>query len=200
MSTQRLYSQRLTSLSVRINETADDEILLVQVAPVRDGERLVSYGVLDGAPDVDNADAGFQEAFSFVGEVIFNAFDGRLVRLIDVDLSLWCFEQASTVYRKTCRSGAAHYRATLLRVILVLGVTVTPAEANMSIQTLDSQNSSTWMDKPDSMVKNIDTFPTRHFFQDPFNFGVILRLDHLVVCEVLFDARPVHPLEAVLVQ
>ena len=48
----------------------------------------MSDRVGDGPPHVDNADAGFQKAVGFVWEVIFDAFDGRLVRLIDVDLSL----------------------------------------------------------------------------------------------------------------
>ena len=117
--------------AVRVDEVHRDEVLLVQVAPVRHSERLVGDGVVNGPPDVDDADAGLEEAVGLVGEVVFDAFDGRLVRLIDVDLSLWCFEQASTVYRKTCRSGAAHYRAALLRVILVLRVTVTPEEASV---------------------------------------------------------------------
>ena len=61
---------------------------MVESAPVGDGKWGMSDRVGNGTPHVDDADAGFQEAFSFVGEVIFDAFDGRLVRLIDVDLSL----------------------------------------------------------------------------------------------------------------
>ena len=92
MSTQKLYSQILTSLSVRINETADDEILLVQVAPVRDSERLVSYGVLDGAPDVDNADASLQETFSIVAEVAVDTLDTSFIGLVNVNTLDWAAE------------------------------------------------------------------------------------------------------------
>lgn len=92
MSTQKLYSQILTSLSVRINETADDEILLVQVAPVRDGERLVSYGVLDGTPDVDNADASLQETFSIVAEVAVDTLDTGFIGLVNVNTLDWAAE------------------------------------------------------------------------------------------------------------
>ena len=63
-------------------------MLDIERAPVGDGERLVCDGVRDGPPDVDDADAGLEEAVGLVGEVVLDALDGGFVRLVDVDAFL----------------------------------------------------------------------------------------------------------------
>ncbi len=50
----------LTPLSVRIDNAADDEILRVEVTPVRQCKRLVCDGVSDRTPNVDDSDTSLQ--------------------------------------------------------------------------------------------------------------------------------------------
>ena len=50
------------------------------------------------------------------------------------------------------------------------------------------------------MVEDVHALRACHLLQDALDLGVVLRLDDFVVCEVLLDARPVHVLEAVLVE
>ena len=69
-------------------QRALDEVGVVERAPVGDGERLVRDGVRDGPPDVDDADAGLEEAVGLVGKVVLDALDGGFVGLVDVDALL----------------------------------------------------------------------------------------------------------------
>ena len=55
---------------------------------------------------------------------------------------------------------------------------------------------------PENMVEDVYTLRTHHLLHDPLDLGVVLLLDSddLVVRKALFDARPAHVLEAVLVE
>ena len=74
--------------AVRVDEVHRDEILLAQVAPVRDRERLVRDWVVDRPPDVDDPHPTLEEAFRILGEVVLDALDARVVRLVDVNAFL----------------------------------------------------------------------------------------------------------------
>ncbi len=71
-----------------VHEIDLNEVLLVEGPPVRDRERLVRDGVLDRPPHVDDADARLQEAVGVRGEVVLDARDAGVVRLVDVDAFL----------------------------------------------------------------------------------------------------------------
>ena len=51
---------------------------------VRERKRGSLHGPIEGPPDVDDADAGFQKGVSFGGEVVVNALGSRFLRLVDV--------------------------------------------------------------------------------------------------------------------
>ena len=74
--------------AVRVDEVHRDEVALVEVAPVRDRERLVRDRVVDRPPDVDDAHARLQETVRLLGKVVFDALNAGLVRLVDVDTFL----------------------------------------------------------------------------------------------------------------
>lgn len=75
--------------AVRVDEVDRDEVLLVEVAPIRDSKRpSVCDGMADGAPGVEDAHASFQNAVSLFREVILDALYARVVRLVDVDTLL----------------------------------------------------------------------------------------------------------------
>lgn len=59
-------------------------VLRVEMTPVRDCERLVGDGVVNGAPHVDDADASLQEAFRFLTEVVVDPCDRRIESLINM--------------------------------------------------------------------------------------------------------------------
>lgn len=60
----------------------------VDGAPVGYGEGVVCDGVADGTPDVDDADAVFEEVLGVGGEVLADATDAGFVGLVDVDAFL----------------------------------------------------------------------------------------------------------------
>ena len=74
--------------AVRVDEVHRDEVLLAQMAPVRDRERLVRDRVVDRPPDVDDPHPALEEAFRILGEVVLDALDARVVRLVDVNAFL----------------------------------------------------------------------------------------------------------------
>ena len=74
--------------AVRVYEVHGHEVTLVEVPPVGDRQWLVRDRMVDGPPDVDDADAGLEEAVGLVGEVVLDALDGGLVGLVDVDTLL----------------------------------------------------------------------------------------------------------------
>lgn len=63
-------------------------MLFVQVTPVGDGEGLVSDGVVNGAPHVDDAYAPFQETFCIRTQVTVYTSDRGIISLINVDAFL----------------------------------------------------------------------------------------------------------------
>ncbi len=79
----------LTSLSVRVDKTADDKVLRVEVTPVRHCKRLVCDRVPDRPPHVDNADTSLQETFSVFAEMAVDPLDTGLVGLVDVYTLDW---------------------------------------------------------------------------------------------------------------
>ena len=75
--------------AVRVDVRDGDEVrAFVQRAPVRHRERPVVDGVRDRSPDVDQPDAGLEEAGSVGAEELVDALDGRFVSLVDVDAFL----------------------------------------------------------------------------------------------------------------
>ena len=71
--------------AVWVDETHGDEVVIdVESAPVRNCELLVRDGVANGAPDVDNANAGLEETLRLVLEVVVYALDARIKGLIDM--------------------------------------------------------------------------------------------------------------------
>lgn len=63
-------------------------MLLVKVAPVADSEGLVRDWVVDGTPDIDDANATLQKTFSIRAEVAVDSGDGGVEGLVDVDAFL----------------------------------------------------------------------------------------------------------------
>ena len=87
----RLWTQphTLTSSSVGVDEAYGHEVVLrVEVAPVRHRERPVVDGVRDRSPEVDQPDAGLEEAGGVGAEELVDTLDGRFVSLVDVDAFL----------------------------------------------------------------------------------------------------------------
>lgn len=79
-----LYRER-AAFAGGVDEANGDEVVLdVEGAPVRHGEGVVSDGCADGAPDVYDADAAFEEAGCVGGEVVVDACDGGVECLVDV--------------------------------------------------------------------------------------------------------------------
>ena len=77
------------SLAVRIDVAHGDKVVLrVEVAPVGYRERLVRDRVVDRPPDVDDPHPALEEAFRILGEVVLDALDARVVRLVDVNALL----------------------------------------------------------------------------------------------------------------
>lgn len=87
----------LTSLSVRIDNAADNEILRVEVTPVRQRKRLVCDGVPDRPPHVNDADTSLQETFRVFAKVAVDTLDTGLVSLGDVHLSHWATQWCGVV-------------------------------------------------------------------------------------------------------
>ena len=74
--------------AVRVDEVHRDEVLLVQVAPIRHSERLVGDGVVDGPPDVDDADTALEEPLGVVSEMTIDALHTGVERLVYVNAFL----------------------------------------------------------------------------------------------------------------
>lgn len=75
--------------TVWVNETRGDEVvLLIEVAPVGDSERLVVDRVTNGTPDVNDADTAGQKAFSLFAKVVMHALNASIERLVYVDTLL----------------------------------------------------------------------------------------------------------------
>ena len=53
---------------------------------------------------------------------------------------------------------------------------------------------------PDGVVEDEHALRPNDLLQQPLDLRIIPLLDHLVIREVLLDARPMHPLEPVLVE
>ena len=60
-------------------------MLLVKVAPVADSEGLVRDWVVDGPPDIDDANATLQKTFSIRAEMAMDAGDGGVEGLVDMN-------------------------------------------------------------------------------------------------------------------
>ena len=71
------------SNTVRINQLHWQEVLVGHRISVRHSERIFADG-FDGAPDVDDLVAAFEETLGFGGEVVLDALGAGFVGLVDV--------------------------------------------------------------------------------------------------------------------
>lgn len=71
------------SNTVRINQLHGQEVLIGHRFSVRHSERILTDG-FDGAPDVDDLVAAFEEAFGFRGQVVLDTLGAGFVGLVDV--------------------------------------------------------------------------------------------------------------------
>jgi len=75
-----------TANSVGVDELHGHQIVLgVKVTPVRDGKGKMGDWVTNGPPDVDDANATFEQTFSIFTEMVVDTSDAGVVRLIDVN-------------------------------------------------------------------------------------------------------------------
>lgn len=71
--------------ALRSDKTHGHEIgLAIEEAPVGNGERVMVHFVMDGAPDVDNADATSEKAVSVLGDVVVYTPHACVICLIDM--------------------------------------------------------------------------------------------------------------------
>lgn len=70
--------------TIRVNQLHGQKVIFGHGRGVRDTERVLADG-FDGAPNVDDLVAAFEEAVGVGGEVVLDAFGAGFVGLIDVD-------------------------------------------------------------------------------------------------------------------
>jgi hypothetical protein len=73
---------RLAS-AVRVNQLHNHQVLVVDTASLRDGQRVALHG-LDGAPDVDDLDASLEQLVGFVRKMVRHARQRSRIRLVDM--------------------------------------------------------------------------------------------------------------------
>lgn len=73
------------TVAIGIDESEGDQVLLGHRIGFGQGQR-VAENLLDGAPDVDDLDAALEELGCFLRQMVRDSGQGRLVRLVDVDV------------------------------------------------------------------------------------------------------------------
>jgi hypothetical protein len=73
---------RLAS-AVRVNQLHNHQVLVVNTASLRDGQRVALHG-LDGAPDIDDLDASLEQLVRFVRKMVRHARERGGIRLVDM--------------------------------------------------------------------------------------------------------------------
>ena len=76
------------AFAVGINEPAGNERRVRNRTVIRDSEGVMSDGVGDGSPYVDNPHATLKEAGGLCGEVVWDAYRTRFEGLVDMDAFL----------------------------------------------------------------------------------------------------------------
>lgn len=76
----------LTANTIRVDEADRDEIMLgIKRTPVGDSKGLVSNGMSNRTPDIDNAHTTFQKTVCVWAEMTVDASDAGVEGLVDVD-------------------------------------------------------------------------------------------------------------------
>ena len=74
--------------AVRVYEVHGHEVTLVEVPPVGDRQWLVRDRMVDGPPDVDDADTALEEPFGVVSEMTIDALHTGVESLVYVNAFL----------------------------------------------------------------------------------------------------------------
>lgn len=173
------------SNTVRINQLHGQEVLVGHGGSVRHSEGIFADG-FDGAPDVDDLVAAFEETLGFGGEVVLDALGAGFVGLVDVHALDGTAEGLGAVGLVLVGRWAAD-GVVEDEDLGAAGAEVTTLERDFGLYSTVTLSKLQKNEKGNSASETV----TLRGFQNVFDFGIINPLDLRLVleCRFLADMR-----------